>query len=163
MKMASQRSRQADGNQKDKHNWGNAAQLLEKYTNLSKDARSNGDYIMAENYRQHAEHYFRVRYDRLEGGSGTSPNQQNQQRQGQGRKNGGNRHNQKRNNQNNKQHNGRQQQKPQQDASQAPQPVISDMNPSGAPQPKAAVDPSGAPKASSQPKKVVKKKVDDAA
>ncbi len=39
---------------------GNAQQLYEKYTALSRDAQSSGDYIGAENYAQHAEHYFRL-------------------------------------------------------------------------------------------------------
>ncbi len=39
---------------------GNAQQLYEKYTALSRDAQSAGDHIGAENYAQHAEHYFRL-------------------------------------------------------------------------------------------------------
>jgi Domain of unknown function (DUF4167) len=39
---------------------GNAHQLLEKYLALARDAQAAGDRIAAENYSQHAEHYFRV-------------------------------------------------------------------------------------------------------
>ena len=39
---------------------GNAHQLLEKYLALARDAQAAGDRIAAENYSQHAEHYFRT-------------------------------------------------------------------------------------------------------
>ncbi len=39
---------------------GNANQIFEKYLLLARDATSSGDRIMAENYFQHAEHYYRV-------------------------------------------------------------------------------------------------------
>lgn len=39
---------------------GTAAQIAEKYIALARDASSSGDYIMAENYLQHAEHYNRI-------------------------------------------------------------------------------------------------------
>ena len=39
---------------------GTAAQVLEKYLALARDASTSGDRIMAENYFQHAEHYYRV-------------------------------------------------------------------------------------------------------
>ena len=39
---------------------GNAHQVLEKYLTMARDATSQGDRIAAENYYQHAEHYFRV-------------------------------------------------------------------------------------------------------
>ena len=39
---------------------GNAHQVLEKYLALARDASSQGDRIQAENFYQHAEHYFRV-------------------------------------------------------------------------------------------------------
>ncbi len=39
---------------------GNAHQLVEKYLQLSRDASSMGDRITAENFSQHAEHYFRM-------------------------------------------------------------------------------------------------------
>ena len=43
---------------------GNLTTVLEKYKNLAKDATSAGDYIAAENYLQHAEHFARVLNER---------------------------------------------------------------------------------------------------
>jgi hypothetical protein len=39
---------------------GTASHVAEKYVQLARDARSSGDPIAAENYYQHAEHYFRL-------------------------------------------------------------------------------------------------------
>lgn len=39
---------------------GNAWQVYEKYLALARDATSAGDRIAAENYLQHAEHYYRI-------------------------------------------------------------------------------------------------------
>ena len=39
---------------------GNANQLYEKYLTLARDATGSGDRIVAENFFQHADHYFRV-------------------------------------------------------------------------------------------------------
>ncbi len=39
---------------------GNAFQVHEKYLTLARDAYSSGDRVMAENYFQHAEHYYRI-------------------------------------------------------------------------------------------------------
>ena len=39
---------------------GSASHVYEKYLQLARDANSAGDRVMAENYLQHAEHYFRV-------------------------------------------------------------------------------------------------------
>ncbi|MDE0705026.1 MAG: DUF4167 domain-containing protein [Rhodospirillaceae bacterium] len=39
---------------------GTAAQLNEKYLALARDATSASDRVMAENYHQHADHYYRV-------------------------------------------------------------------------------------------------------
>ena len=38
----------------------NASRLIEKYTNLAREALSSGDKILSENYFQHAEHFVRV-------------------------------------------------------------------------------------------------------
>ena len=43
---------------------GNLTTVLEKYKNLAKDATSSGDYVAAENYLQHAEHFVRVLNER---------------------------------------------------------------------------------------------------
>ena len=39
---------------------GSASQVLEKYLALARDATASGDRIAAENYFQHAEHYYRI-------------------------------------------------------------------------------------------------------
>lgn len=39
---------------------GNANHIAEKYSVLARDAQTSGDTVMAENYFQHAEHYFRI-------------------------------------------------------------------------------------------------------
>ena len=39
---------------------GNAQSIYEKYQSLAHDALSSGELITAENYLQHAEHYFRI-------------------------------------------------------------------------------------------------------
>jgi hypothetical protein len=39
---------------------GTASHVAEKYVQLARDARSSGDPVAAENYYQHAEHYFRL-------------------------------------------------------------------------------------------------------
>ena len=39
---------------------GSASHVYEKYLQLARDANSGGDRVMAENYLQHAEHYYRI-------------------------------------------------------------------------------------------------------
>lgn len=39
---------------------GTAAHIAEKYVQLARDSQTSGDHVSAENYLQHAEHYFRV-------------------------------------------------------------------------------------------------------
>jgi Domain of unknown function (DUF4167) len=39
---------------------GTASHIAEKYVQLARDAQSSGDPVAAENYYQHAEHYFRL-------------------------------------------------------------------------------------------------------
>ena len=41
----------------------NAAKLHEKYNNLAREALSNGDKILSENYFQHADHFKRILND----------------------------------------------------------------------------------------------------
>jgi len=48
------------GNRVDNRARGNAAQLLEKYKNLARDAQMQGDRVNTEYYLQFADHYFRV-------------------------------------------------------------------------------------------------------
>ena len=42
----------------------NASKLVEKYTSLAKEALSNDDKILSENYFQYAEHFIRMLGDR---------------------------------------------------------------------------------------------------
>ena len=39
---------------------GSASHVYEKYLQMARDANSAGDRVMAENYLQHAEHYYRI-------------------------------------------------------------------------------------------------------
>ena len=48
------------GNRQDNRQRGNAAQLLEKYKNMARDAQLAGDRVQSEYYLQFADHYFRV-------------------------------------------------------------------------------------------------------
>jgi len=50
----------AGGNRQDNRQRGNAAQLLEKYKSLARDAQLAGDRVQTEYYLQYADHYFRV-------------------------------------------------------------------------------------------------------
>jgi hypothetical protein len=47
---------------------GNAYQVFERYLALAREAQSSGDPVSAENFFQHAEHYFRVMSANGEGG-----------------------------------------------------------------------------------------------
>ena len=38
----------------------NAGKLIDKYTDLAREALSNGDKILSENYFQHADHFSRI-------------------------------------------------------------------------------------------------------
>jgi hypothetical protein len=62
---------------------GNAYQVLEKYLAMARDATAAGDRISAENFYQHAEHYFRMINANSEGHHrpqmGGQPHQQGQQ------------------------------------------------------------------------------------
>lgn len=53
-------SRNYESNGPDVKVRGNASHIAEKYLQLARDAQSSGDSVMAENYLQHAEHYFRI-------------------------------------------------------------------------------------------------------
>jgi hypothetical protein len=48
------------GNRQDNRQRGNAAQLLEKYKSMARDAQMGGDRVQTEYYLQYAEHYYRV-------------------------------------------------------------------------------------------------------
>ncbi|MCW8861231.1 MAG: DUF4167 domain-containing protein [Rhodospirillales bacterium] len=51
---------------------GSAQQVLDKYLSLARDATTSGDRVRAENYFQHADHYYRV----LHANGGPRPQQQ---------------------------------------------------------------------------------------
>ena len=53
-------SRMYESNGPDVKIRGTASHIAEKYLQLARDAQSSGDPIAAENYYQHAEHYFRL-------------------------------------------------------------------------------------------------------
>ena len=65
------------GNRIDSRARGNAAQLLEKYRNMARDAQMSGDRVNTEYYLQFADHYFRVLADQR----GRADDQQPRQRQ----------------------------------------------------------------------------------
>jgi hypothetical protein len=65
------------GNRIDSRARGNAAQLLEKYKNMARDAQMSGDRVNTEYYLQFADHYFRVLADQR----GRSDDQQPMRRQ----------------------------------------------------------------------------------
>ena len=53
---------------------GSAHQIFERYLTLAREATANGDRIAAENFYQHAEHYFRINNARRESDQqGTPP------------------------------------------------------------------------------------------
>ncbi len=58
--IAALRHQNFDSNCIDVRVRGNAWQVYEKYQALARDAQSASDFIAAENYQQHAEHYFRL-------------------------------------------------------------------------------------------------------
>ncbi len=51
---------QPGGTRQDNRQRGNAAQLLEKYKSMARDAQLSGDRVQSEYYLQFADHYFRV-------------------------------------------------------------------------------------------------------
>jgi hypothetical protein len=53
-------NRALDSNGPDVRIRGTANQIYDKYLALARDANSSGDRVKAENYLQHAEHYFRI-------------------------------------------------------------------------------------------------------
>lgn len=59
-KPGSMRHQTFDSNGPDTRVRGTAIQVYEKYMSLARDATSSGDRVMAENYYQHAEHYYRI-------------------------------------------------------------------------------------------------------
>ena len=50
----------------------NCSKLIQKYTDLAREALSSGDKILSENYMQHAEHFVRISENNL-----STPNTKN--------------------------------------------------------------------------------------
>jgi hypothetical protein len=69
---------------------GTASHIAEKYIQLARDAQSSGDPVSAENYHQHAEHYFRLIAAAQEHLRQTQPSFYPQQQPGQPGENRGN-------------------------------------------------------------------------
>ena len=67
---------------------GTAAHVYEKYLQLARDAGAQGDRVMAENYLQHAEHYYRILM--VQGGPQAQPGQPGYGQGGQQQPGGGN-------------------------------------------------------------------------
>lgn len=53
-------NRSYDSNGPDGKIRGSASQVYDKYTSLARDSQTSGDPVAAENFFQHAEHYFRI-------------------------------------------------------------------------------------------------------
>ena len=52
---------------------GSAHQIFERYVALAREAAITGDRVAAENFHQHAEHYFRISKENREGGQQGTP------------------------------------------------------------------------------------------
>lgn len=70
-------NRAYDSNGPDVKIRGNAAHICEKYQQLARDAISAGDRVTAENYYQHAEHYYRLLMASQQGQEGQHRQQTN--------------------------------------------------------------------------------------
>ncbi|MBV8800744.1 MAG: DUF4167 domain-containing protein [Alphaproteobacteria bacterium] len=73
---------------------GSASHVYEKYLQLARDANAQGDRVAAENYLQHAEHYYRILAAQAQQQQQYQQQRQQQQQQyngnGNGRGSGGN-------------------------------------------------------------------------
>lgn len=65
--------RYGDANRNEPRVKGNAAQLVEKYKSMAKDAMGSGDRVLSENYLQHADHYLRVLNEKQTGKPAPQP------------------------------------------------------------------------------------------
>ena len=64
----------------------NAPKLIEKYNDLAREASSNGDKILSENYLQHADHFTRIlneqeNYKKLKFAENKSPETQHESKE----------------------------------------------------------------------------------
>ena len=79
-----------DSNGPDVRIRGTAHQICEKYLGLAKDSSASGDYILAQSYLQHAEHYQRMINDWQEAKDAREARQNQNQNQSQNDDNAGN-------------------------------------------------------------------------
>src|SRR5690606_41153283 len=70
-------NRSYDSNGPDVKTRGTAAHICEKYQQLARDAISAGDRVTAENFYQHAEHYYRLLMAAQQGQEGQQRQQSN--------------------------------------------------------------------------------------
>ena len=68
-----QRNQSFDSNGPNLKIRGSAYQIFERYVALAREAAISGDPIAAENFHQHAEHYFRVSKENREGSQREPP------------------------------------------------------------------------------------------
>ena len=59
---------------KNNRNNGNVEKLISKYNELAREALSNGDRILSENYYQYADHFLRVHIEQKEKQTDKHPN-----------------------------------------------------------------------------------------
>jgi hypothetical protein len=71
-KVGNNFNRTFDSNGPDVKIRGSASHIFDKYQSLARDAHSSGDYVAAENYYQHAEHYFRMMLAAQQGANGAA-------------------------------------------------------------------------------------------
>lgn len=75
--------RNFDSNGPDVKIRGSASSIFERYCQLARDANASGDRVAAENYLQHAEHYYRIMLAQGVTPMQRAASQQQQQQQGQ--------------------------------------------------------------------------------
>lgn len=69
-------SRSYESNGPDVKIRGSALQVADKYAQLARDSQSSGDRVQAENYLQHAEHYYRIVASAYEQNNQQAPREQ---------------------------------------------------------------------------------------
>ncbi|WMS41541.1 DUF4167 domain-containing protein [Acuticoccus sp. MNP-M23] len=69
-------SRSYESNGPDVKIRGSALQVADKYAQLARDSQSSGDRVQAENYLQHAEHYYRIVASAYEQSNQQAPREQ---------------------------------------------------------------------------------------
>ena len=79
---APQRNQSFDSNGPNLKIRGSAYQIFERYVALTREAAISGDPVAAENFHQHAEHYFRVSRENREGSPREPPPNQQPARDG---------------------------------------------------------------------------------